>query len=119
MPEKIKCEKCGAEMIPLDPNKPIGMECPECGWGWVTSYIEPKYEDETVYSITLEQGNDINKTILKAISQIKNCNFIEAKNLIENPNKALTEGRAMEIDKVVQILEQASVKYSIELEWPY
>lgn len=39
--------------------------------------------------------------------------------MIENPNKALTEGRAMEIDKVVQILEQASVKYSIELEWPY
>lgn len=58
MTEKIICEKCGAVMTPLDPERPIGMECPECGWGWVTSYIEPKAEDATIYSIILEQGNN-------------------------------------------------------------
>lgn len=32
MTEKIICEKCGAVMTPLDPERPIGMECPEGGF---------------------------------------------------------------------------------------
>ena len=45
MSEKVFCEKCGAEMHPIDPAKPIGMICPKCGWGWATSYIDPIAED--------------------------------------------------------------------------
>ena len=45
MTDKIICEKCGAEMLPIDQNKPVGMTCPNCGWGWATTYIEPIIED--------------------------------------------------------------------------
>ena len=41
MNDAIICEKCGNEMKPLSEIYPIGMTCPNCGWGWATTYIEP------------------------------------------------------------------------------
>lgn len=119
MNEKILCEKCGAEMVPADPNKPTGMECPKCGWGWVTSYIDPKYEDETIYRVILDEGNKAGKDQLKAVSIILDCNFIAAKETINNPSKCLAEGRADEVDSVVQQLKEADMQFHVEPEYPY
>ena len=41
MNDKCICEKCGAEMKPLSDFSPVGMTCPNCGWGWATTYIDP------------------------------------------------------------------------------
>lgn len=119
MTEKIICEKCGAVMTPLDPERPIGMECPECGWGWVTSYIEPKAEDATIYSIILEQGNNADSNVVKAVSKVAGCNFIQAKSLIAGSTAKLTEGLAVDIETCIEVLDKASVKYHIEPKWSY
>lgn len=119
MTDKILCEECGAEMVPIDPDKPIGMKCPECGWGWVTSYIEPKLEDVTVYSIFLEQGNEPGVESIKAVSKVANCNFIQAKQMIIGAPQRMAEGRAVDIERYVTLLNKASVKYYIEPEWTY
>ena len=119
MTDKIICEKCGAEMVPIDTDKPIGMKCPECGWGWVTSYIEPKLEDVTVYSIILEQGNEPGVEVLKAVSKVANCNFIQAKAMITGAPQSMTEGRAVDIERCIELLDKASVKYYIDPEWTY
>lgn len=119
MTDKTICEKCGAEMVPIDTDKPIGMKCPECGWGWVTSYIEPKLEDVTVYTIFLEQGNEPDTEAIKAISKVANCNLMQAKALITRSPQKLAEGRAVDIDNYAGLLNKASVKYCIEPEWPY
>ena len=106
-------------MVPIDPNKPIGMKCPKCGWGWVTSYIEPKLKDVTVYSIFLEQGNELGVESIKAVSKVANCNFIQAKEMIIRAPQQMAEGRAVDIERYVKLLNKASVKYYIEPGWTY
>jgi hypothetical protein len=49
----VICEKCGAEMKPLSDIYPVGMTCPNCGWGWATTYIDPINLDESDYHIIL------------------------------------------------------------------
>ena len=97
MKEKVICEKCGAVMVPIVPDKPLGstgMECPECGWGWATTYIEPKYEDETVYKIVLDRGSDAAKENIKVIAGVMNCNYLRAKEVIDDAGHILAEGKA-------------------------
>ena len=119
MIEKIICEKCGAEMVPIDPEKPVGMECPKCGWGWATTYIEPKYEDPTVYKIVLNRGNDDTKDNLKLVAKIMNCNLLKAKAVISETDTTLAAGKAFEIEGFIDLLVQSTIKYHIEPEWPY
>ena len=119
MTDKIICEKCGAEMVPIDLDQSIGMKCPKCGWGWVTSYIEPKLEDTTVYSIILEQGNEPAAEAIKAVSRVADCNFIQAKERIIGAPEQMMVGRAVDIERCIKLLDKASVKYYIEPEWIY
>ena len=62
---EILCEKCGSTMRTLDPQKPIGMTCDKCGWGWTTTFIEPIYnniqirENELDYSTITLDGNPL------------------------------------------------------------
>ena len=119
MINKTICEKCGSEMLPIDPDRPAGMKCPECGWGWVTSYIEPKLEDVTVYSIIVEEGNNLGVEAVKAVSKVANCNCIKAKEMMIGAPQCIAESRAVDIERSMKLLEEASVKYTIEPEWPY
>lgn len=122
MKENVICEKCGSVMVPIVPDKPvgsIGMECPKCGWGWATTYIEPKYEDESVYKIVLDRGSDATKENIKVIASIMNCNYLRAKEVIADAGLILAEGKATEIEESTQLLLRSSIKYHIEPEWPY
>ncbi|MBR1986470.1 MAG: hypothetical protein IKA24_06255 [Mogibacterium sp.] len=122
MKENVICEKCGSVMGPIVPDKPvgsIGMECPKCGWGWATTYIEPKYEDETVYKVVLDRGSDATKENIKVIASIMNCNYLRAKEVIADAGFILAEGKAAEIEESTRLLLRSSIKYYIEPEWPY
>lgn len=122
MEEKCICEKCGAVMVPIVPEKPvgsIGMECPECGWGWATTYIEPKYEDETVYRIILDHGSDATRENIRVIAKIIKCNYLRAKEILYAEGSILAEGKATEIEGFVKLLIQSSIRYHIEPEWLY
>ena len=79
----VICEKCGAEMKPLSDIYPVGMTCPNCGWGWATTYIEPILSDSTDYHVVLVSSNN-SLTSIKAVSEVANCNYIEAKKLISH-----------------------------------
>ena len=46
MNKEYICEKCGTEMVPIDKKIPVGLTCPNCGWGWATTYIDPIIEDD-------------------------------------------------------------------------
>ena len=106
-------------MVPINPEKPVGMECPECGWGWATTYIEPKYEDDTSYKIILEQGNTADRENLKVVSKIKGCNFIAAKAIIDGPASVIAEDGAPKVEKYIEMLSQTSLAYHVEPDWPY
>lgn len=119
MIEKIFCEKCGAEMLPIDPNKPIGMKCPKCGWGWATTYIEPIKEDTTDYSVVLLADNVLSKKSIKTISGICGISFLQSKKMIENAPASLFVGKAEAVKKVIAALDISSISYRVEPDFPY
>lgn len=116
--EVILCEKCGAEMNPIHQGFTVGAECPNCGWGYVTSYIPPMYSDTRTYSVILD-SNQYSVERVKLIASIANCNFIHAKKLIESAPVSIFSGRAVEVKAIKEKLEEAHIACSIEPEFPY
>ena len=119
MNDKCICEKCGVEMKPLSEIYPIGMTCPNCGWGWATTYIDPINLDESDYQMILVSSENSFSNI-KIISEIANCNYIDAKKKIGENNdevmqaiddlKKFKNGEYADSDKLsnAQILKNAS-----------
>lgn len=119
MIDKVLCDKCGTEMIPVDSERPVGMKCPNCGWGWVTSYIDPIKEDETIYEIELEEDNQATKDNIRLISEISNMNFLEAKCLLENAPESFVSGKATDINDAVIRLKVTGINFTVTPEYPY
>ena len=106
-------------MVPTDESKPIGMNCPNCGWGWATTYIDPILEDDKEYSLIILEGNKTEKNVLKAIAKIAECNFIKAKEIIADAPFVIKKGRASEIKNDKAMLEENEIAYSIGPEFIY
>ena len=119
MNDKIICEQCGAEMIPIDPNKPVGMTCPNCGWGWATTYIDPIQEDDVIYIISLCEGNIANREAIKAVAKISNKNFVQAKRMIEIAPVDIFSGKAFQVKEILGLLDSLSLAYHVNPEFPY
>ena len=118
MNDAIICEKCGNEMKPLSEIYPIGMTCPNCGWGWATTYIEPIRADSMNYHIVLLSANTALPNI-KLISKIAGCNYLDAKKLIETTPREIFCGNAVEVKAFKEMLETANIEISIDPEFPY
>ena len=123
------CEKCGAEMTEVRSSLSIGMECPNCGWGWITTNTDDMAEDDTEYEIMLLEGNEPSKDAIKLISTVAEVNYLQAKKLITASapiviyrahNEAVsTMPKAMRVKTVAKALKQASIRYTIKPDFPY
>lgn len=114
----VICEKCGDEMKPLSELYPIGMTCPNCGWGWATTYIDPINLDENDYRMILVSSENSLSNI-KLVSETANCNYVEAKKLIEKAPVEIFCGKAVEVKTIKEKLEAANIEIRIEPEFPY
>lgn len=114
----VLCEKCGHEMDYHHEGSGCGMTCPNCGWGWATTYIDPIKLDESDYHVILV-SNDNSLSIIKMVSETSNCNYVEAKKLIENAPVEIFSGKAVEVKTIKEKLETANIKFRIEPEFPY
>ncbi len=119
MSNKIICEKCGTEMLPIDMHKSVGMKCPKCGWGWATSYIEPIKVDTTDYNVVLLAGNIPSKESIKTIANIAGISFLQAKKMIENAPTSLFIGKAVAVKEAIVALESSALNYQVEPKFPY
>ena len=117
--KKVICEKCGAEMQPIDPNLHCGMTCPQCGWGWATSPYDPMLEDDTEYSIMLLAGNDRSEDVVKAISQLTVQNYLNSRKMIIDAPLVIYSGRAEQVKDLIEKLDLAAILYEINPEFPY
>ena len=105
-------------MKPLSELYPIGMTCPNCGWGWATTYIDPINLDEGDYHIILVSSENSLSNI-KLVSETANCNYVEAKKLIENVPVEIFCGKAVEVKAIKEKLGAANIEIKIEPEFPY
>ena len=119
MNDKITCEKCGSEMRPIDSNKPVGMTCPNCGWGWATTYIDPLQNDDTTYIVSLAKGNIATRSAIKIVAKISNKNYVQAKKVIENSPANVYVGKAVQVKDILILLESQSLSYTVTPKFPY
>lgn len=117
--DAVLCEKCGHEMIYYLGGHCCGMTCPNCGWGWATTYFEPYETDMTDYHILLEKSFDPSIDDIRIVSNIANCNYIAAKKLINNAPVEIFCGKAIDIMPIKEKLEAAGIDIKIKPEFPY
>ncbi|MBO7393013.1 MAG: DUF4926 domain-containing protein [Abditibacteriota bacterium] len=119
MSDKVICEKCGAEMEPIDKNTPVGMTCPECGWGWATTYIDPLLEDSETYEVVLAAGNKQSEDVIAAVADIAGCNFLRARQLVAEAPVTVFSGDAPSVKDAAEKLESAAADYEIKPDFPH
>lgn len=113
------CEKCGTEMEYFEEGSSCGQKCPNCGWGVVTTKLNPIFADENVYAMRLLSENEVNGLTLKAISKVCGVNYIAAKDIIEKGCETIFSGRASEVVGKKALLDEGGVKYTITPAWPH
>ena len=129
MSEIVLCEKCGEQMISTNSEHTIGMTCPKCGWGWVTSYFDPIATDDTDYSIFIKANNPAIPSTIKLISDITGVNFLQAKKLLCSGNDELvykaknesasTMYKAQRVQAVAKKLKEADIAFTITPDFPF
>ena len=121
-PCNILCEKCGTLMgLELPEGRMGGMSitCPNCGWGWATTYVDPICRDQTQYSIILLEGNEPSGEIIRAVNQVSHRNLLKSRDLILNAPQVIFVGDALEVHDMIEILDAGFVDYRIEPDYPY
>jgi hypothetical protein len=129
MSEIILCEKCGEQMININSEHTVGMTCPKCGWGWVTSRFDPIATDETDYSVFIKPDNPAVPSNIKLIADIAGVNFLQAKKLLSSGNDELvykaknesasTMYKAQRVQAVAKKLKEAGIVFTITPEFPF
>lgn len=119
MSKKVICEKCGADMKPIDAHVPVGMECPNCGWGWATSYIDPIHCDTVDYTVKLQSGNAVTSANIKAVSKISGVNILQSKKLLESAHSIICTGKAALVIGILKILNEQGIDYIVDPPFPY
>ncbi|MBV6625040.1 MAG: hypothetical protein KI793_19290 [Rivularia sp. (in: Bacteria)] len=79
-----KCEECGANLEQKIQDRIQGAFCNQCKkWVIVTTYMPAIFQDTTKYKMYLCSADSNNKEHIKALSQIANINFLQAKRMIK------------------------------------
>ena len=118
MNEKIICEKCGNKMVSFIRGSSCGGECLKCGWGLVTTYIEPIKTDETNYTLSIPMISEPNIDHIKAVSTILNVNFLKSKSLLQKGKATITD-KAVKIKDYAKLLNDKSIRFTIAPDFPY
>lgn len=123
------CEKCGTEMEKIKTDFSIGVECPNCGWGWVTTSVDSIKEDNTSYEIWLEPGNVQSASNIKLIATVAGINVVQAKKILNSDGAELIYKSQLEpvskfsaaqhVQKNAKMLKKAGIEFRISPNFPY
>ena len=118
MSEKIICEQCGSEMLPHHTGSTGGMLCPECGWGWVTTYSSPIDADKTMYTVSFHKPEKTTAAMVKLYAKLTGANFIQAKKGLEEGNAGFS-ALAADIQKHIAEIHSVGMEFTITPDYPY
>ena len=118
MDDKAVCEKCGAVMKYYRKEGSCGYLCPDCGWGWVTTYYSPLELDRQKYTLIVAGANDCDIQRYKAVAGILGCNYPEARkkyisgfSVPDIPAKAALS--------VIRALTAAGIRFTVSPDFPH
>ena len=114
----MKCEKCNTLMNFSRKGSCCEWSCPNCEWAIVTTYHSPMELDSKKYLLQIDICSNPTNQMLRCISKLFLCNFIEAKKILQEGTLTISD-LATTINKYKIKLDDASVKYTIEPYFPY
>ncbi len=120
MEEIIYCEKCGTVMInPYDEDDLcMGMTCPNCGWGWVTTNQNHILFDQQDYTLSMSSIEKPSVDIIRQVSQSLECNFIEARQKLQEKPVHLV-CKAIAARDIARKLKELDIPFTITPDFPH
>ena len=109
------CPICGNKLIEEVEGSSLIIKCTKCDYNVATSNINLIYEDETIYTVTIEKGNSVKMAVITTLKSItglstsKMLKFIKAGCPYD-----LYAGKAVEVKELKSKLESADIKFSIK-----
>ena len=113
------CDKFGIEMRFEQDAHSICWVCDNCGDAVASTYFEPYETDLAEYRVLLTTPFKATTGEIKLISKIVNCNYVEAKKIIEKAPIEIFCGKAINVKIIKEKLEAAGIEIRIEPEFPY
>ena len=95
-----------------------GMECPECGWGWATSYFSPIEMDDTLYTVNFLVPDKVTISMIRLYAKLTGVNFLQAKEALSNGNAKIS-AYAKELQDQLTEIQDAELKFTITPDYPY
>ncbi len=114
-----KCEECGADTEYRVEGSTEGFFCTQCDWALVTTRISEIAQDITKYKMYLLSADSKNKEQLKAVSEVANVNFLQAKKMSQEDRPLVVEDEALAINEARKTFDKLSIRYEIEPNFPY
>lgn len=115
---KNKCPKCGNTMKVVHEPGSVAWVCTHCDYSEATTESDALHNDETIYSLTLLDNDSTNLDVIKALSRFTGLNFMQVKDLINNP-KEIAHGFAYEILEKKKYLDDNGIRYHITPDFKY
>lgn len=109
----MKCKNCSNEMIRYIAGDDIEYICFVCDEKPATQIDNLIEFDPNRYIVKILTVEDFDKSMLKAISHICGCNFLEAKKILEETGKEFNPMDAIETRKLKNRLEEYKILYDI------
>jgi hypothetical protein len=93
------------------------MQCESCGWGFVTTYIEPIHLDETEYTLCIAPIATPSIEIIRCIANTLMCNYLNTKERLTN--EIVLKNKAVTIRDLARALHKCNINYTITPDYPY
>ena len=114
------CPTCGNILERYVSQDAVWYHCPICNWEYIEDVIDKPWKDQRIYTLILIPRNCINKSTLKSISRVFECNYIQAKKILEtNSDIIICTGNATNIKTMRDVLKEGEVLYRIEPQFPW
>ncbi|MEM9638011.1 MAG: hypothetical protein AAGA94_10230 [Pseudomonadota bacterium] len=116
----LECEYPNCEAEAKVEGSTQGLYCAKCQkWLVAATYIPAIDSDMQVYRIIMVSGDFRNTEHVKAISNVSNVNFLQARNALRETAAEVIRDKARTVQTAASLLNDAGIRYRIEPDFPY
>jgi len=119
------CPQCGATLRTFGPGtdptslSEVGLKCPRCSWGMVTTWCPPMLRDQTTYTVTMGCDPRPTRATLRLLMRQLHIGVLDARTRIQQGDVVILEGRAVDVYRHRPKLDATGCHYTITPEFNY
>lgn len=114
-----RCPECGAVLDVVVKGSSYVINCNNCGYSVATTYMDPIYEDQQEYTVTINAGNTVNKDNAMIMGGLLNSTLQQIAEYFKTAPHILFKGDAPRVKELRDKLEKGKIQYTISPEFDY